>query len=115
MPQVAETVALPPSQAGLDCVFIHIECVIPGAHIQIYEPDTFPPAFLLTRYDDMLPAYGTTRSDNMLVLAFTVLNRRLDYHGFTPRFSYIFSEQHSNIPVYSFTRNQFRIGLTSLF
>jgi hypothetical protein len=75
----------------------------------------FQPVYFMTRYDDMLPAFGKTRSDDTIMLAFTLLNRRLDYHGFTPRFSYVFSEQHSNIPIYSFTRNQFQIGITSLF
>ena len=62
-----------------------------------------------------LAAFGKIRADNALMLAFNVLNRRFDYHGFTPRFSYVFTEQHSNIPLYSFTRSQFQIGLTSLF
>ncbi len=75
----------------------------------------FQPSYFITRYDDVLPAFGTTRRDNALMLAFTLLNRRLDYHGFTPRFSYVFTEQHSNIPIYSFTRNQFQVGVTSLF
>jgi outer membrane protein len=73
------------------------------------------PAYFITRYDDALPAFGRSRSDNTAMLAFTLLNRRFDYHGFTPRFSYVFTEQHSNIALYSFTRNQFQIGLTSLF
>jgi hypothetical protein len=73
------------------------------------------PSYFITRYDAMLPAFGKTRSDDALMLAFTLLNRRFDYHGFTPRFSYVFTEQHSNIPIYSFTRSQFQIGLTSLF
>jgi len=75
----------------------------------------FQPSYFITRYDAMLPAFGKTRSDDAVMLAFTLLNRRFDYHGFTPRFSYIFTEQHSNIPIYSFTRNQFQIGVTSLF
>ena len=75
----------------------------------------FQPTYFITRYDDALPAFGKTRSDDTLMLAFTLLNRHFDYHGFTPRFSYVFSEQHSNIPLYSFTRNQFQVGLTSLF
>ena len=75
----------------------------------------FQPAYFITRYDDVLAAFGQTRSDDTLMLAFTLLNRRLDYHGFTPRFSYVFSEQHSNIQIYSFTRNQFQVGVTSLF
>jgi tetratricopeptide (TPR) repeat protein len=75
----------------------------------------FQPTYFITRYDEALPAFGKTRSDDTVMLAFTLLNRRFDYHGFTPRFSYVFSEQHSNIPLYSFTRNQFQVGLTSLF
>jgi len=75
----------------------------------------FQPSYFLTRYDAALAAFGKSRSDDTVMLAFTLLNRRFDYHGFTPRFSYVFSEQHSNIPIYSFTRNQFQIGLTSLF
>jgi tetratricopeptide (TPR) repeat protein len=75
----------------------------------------FQPAYFITRYDAALAAFGKTREDDTVMLAFSLLNRRFDYHGFTPRFSYVFSEQHSNIPLYSFTRNQFQIGLTSLF
>jgi tetratricopeptide (TPR) repeat protein len=75
----------------------------------------FQPTYFITRYDDQLTGFGVTRADNTMMLAFTLLNRRFDYHGFTPRFSYVFTEQHSNIPLYSFTRNQFQIGLTSLF
>lgn len=75
----------------------------------------FQPAYFITRYDATLAAFGKTRSDDALSLAVTLLNRRFEYHGFTPRFSYVFTEQHSNIPLYSFTRNQFQIGLTSLF
>jgi tetratricopeptide (TPR) repeat protein len=75
----------------------------------------FQPSYFITRYDAALAAFGKSRSDDTLMLAFTLLNRRFDYHGFTPRISYVFSEQHSNIPLYSFTRSQFQIGLTSLF
>ena len=75
----------------------------------------FQPSYFITRYDATLAAFGKTRSDDAVSLAFTLLNRRFDYHGFTPRFSYVFTEQHSNIPLYSFTRNQFQIGVTSLF
>jgi outer membrane protein len=75
----------------------------------------FQPSYFITRYDAPLAAFGTTRSEDAVTLAFTLLNRRLDYHGFTPRLSYVFTEQHSNIPIYSFSRNQFQIGVTSLF
>lgn len=76
---------------------------------------TVQPSYAITRYDAPLPAFGKTRSDDTMVLGVSFLNRRWDYHGFTPRFSYVFTEQHSNIPLYSFTRSQFQIGVTSLF
>ena len=75
----------------------------------------FQPSYFITRYDAALAAFGKTRRDDTVMLAFALLNRRFDYHGFTPRFSYVFTEQHSNIALYSFTRHQFQIGLTSLF
>ena len=75
----------------------------------------FQPNYSITRYDDALAAFGKPRHDNALTLAFTLLNRRFDYHGFTPRFSYVFTKQNSNIPLFSFTRHQFQIGVTSLF
>jgi outer membrane protein len=73
------------------------------------------PTFYSTRYDAALPAFGVTRQDTAWMLSFTLLNRRLDYHGFTPRFSYIFTDQHSDISLFSYHRNQFQFGLTSLF
>jgi outer membrane protein len=75
----------------------------------------FQPSYFITRYDDALAAFGKPRHDDALTLAFTLLNRRFDYHGFTPRFSYVFTKQNSNIPLFSFTRHQFQIGVTSLF
>jgi tetratricopeptide (TPR) repeat protein len=75
----------------------------------------FQPSYYMTRYDAALAAFGQTRSDDTVMLALTVLNRRFDYHGFTPRVSYVFTDQHSNIALYSYTRSQFQIGITSLF
>lgn len=75
----------------------------------------FQSSYFITRYDAALAAFGKTRSDDTVMLALTLLNRRFAYHGFTPRLSYVFTEQHSNIALYSFTRNQFQIGLTSVF
>lgn len=73
------------------------------------------PAWFVTRYDEALAAFGKKRADDTLMLNLTLLNRRLDYHGFTPRFSYTFTDQHSNLALYSYTRHQFQIGLTSQF
>src|SRR6185503_8170009 len=43
------------------------------------------PSVVFTRYDGMLPAFGQSRSDDAFIIAFTLLHRRFDYHGFTPR------------------------------
>jgi tetratricopeptide (TPR) repeat protein len=76
---------------------------------------SFQPAWFVTRYDEALPAFGKKRADDTLMLNLALLNRRLDYHGFTPRFSYTFTDQRSNLALYSYTRHQFQIGLTSQF
>jgi len=73
------------------------------------------PAWFVTRYDEALSAFGKERADDTLMLNMSLLNRRFDYHGFTPRFSYTFTDQHSNIALYSYTRHQFQIGLTTQF
>jgi len=73
------------------------------------------PAWFVTRYDEALPAFGKTRADDALMLNMTLLNRRFEYHGFTPRFSYTFTDQHSNVALYSYRRHQFQIGLTTQF
>jgi len=73
------------------------------------------PSYYMTRYDAALAAFGRARSDNTAMLALTLLNRRFDFHGFTPRISWVYTDQHSNIALYSYSRSQFQIGVTSLF
>jgi tetratricopeptide (TPR) repeat protein len=75
----------------------------------------FQPAYFMSRYDAPIAGFGKTRSDDAMMMGISLLNRRFDFYGFTPRFSYTFTEQHSNIALYSYTRNQFQIGLTSQF
>jgi tetratricopeptide (TPR) repeat protein len=75
----------------------------------------FQPAFYVTRYDAALAAFGRARADDTAVLSLTLLNRRLDYHGFTPRLSWIFTDQHSNIRLFAYSRSQFQLGLTRVF
>ncbi|HWC62848.1 MAG TPA: surface lipoprotein assembly modifier [Rhizomicrobium sp.] len=75
----------------------------------------FQPSYYFTDYDRPLAGFGITRSDRALMLNFTLLNRRFDYHGFTPKFSYSFTNQDSNITLYRYTRSQFQLGVTSQF
>jgi Tfp pilus assembly protein PilF len=73
------------------------------------------PSLFLTGYDAALAAFGVRRRDQAETLSLNILNRRLDYHGFTPRFSYTFTNQQSDIALYRYSRNQFQIGITSQF
>jgi tetratricopeptide (TPR) repeat protein len=73
------------------------------------------PGYLISRYDDALAAFGKVRADDSWIFAVTLLNRRFDYHGFTPLLSWTYTNQHSNIALYSYSRSQFQLGLTSRF
>lgn len=75
----------------------------------------FQPTYYVTDYDAPLLAFGATRHDHAMSLSFNLLNRRLDYNGLTPRFSYTYTNQQSSIPLYRYSRNQFQIGITSQF
>jgi tetratricopeptide (TPR) repeat protein len=76
---------------------------------------SFRPSYFITPYDAALAGFGIARSDHMLLLQLDLLNRRLDYWGFTPKFTYIFTDQQSNIALFRYTRSQFQIGVTSQF
>jgi hypothetical protein len=75
----------------------------------------FQPSYYFTDYDAPLAGFGMTRSDHTFMLNLSLLNRRFEYHGFTPRLTYSFTDQQSNIPLYRYTRSQFQLGVTSQF
>ena len=95
-------------------------CVVAAAAIaKIFTLGGFPRAFgpscFITRYDAALAAFGKTRSDDAVSLAFTLLNRRFDYHGLAPRFSLHLPSSTATFRSTALPRNQLQIGLTSLF
>jgi hypothetical protein len=75
----------------------------------------FAPAYSATNYHGVIPGFGIARHDHTLVLQLNVLNRRLDYHGFTPKFAYTYTDNVSNLPLYRYTRSQIDVGITSQF
>jgi hypothetical protein len=75
----------------------------------------FQPSYYFTDYDAPLAGFGVARSDRTLMLNLSLLNRRFEYRGFTPKFSMSFTDQESNIPLYRYTRTQFQLGVTSQF
>lgn len=73
------------------------------------------PSLAFARYDEALPAIGIRRSDRTLSGQVTLLNRHIVLSRFTPRLSYTFTKQDSNMALYRFTRSRIEIGLTTNF
>jgi outer membrane protein len=73
------------------------------------------PSVLWTTYHAPLAAFGVTRSDNTWAIRLDLLNRRLEYRGFTPRLSFIYARQSSNVELYRYSRSQIQLGLTRQF
>jgi len=73
------------------------------------------PAFSWTRYDAPLPVFGVAREDHLWAARLDVLNRRIEYRGFAPRLSFIYTSQSSTISLYRYSRAQVQVGLTRQF
>jgi hypothetical protein len=73
------------------------------------------PSYSQTRYHAPLAGFGAARHDQVWSVKTELLNRRIDYAGFTPKFSFVFAAQDSNIPLYSYDRSQFSVALTREF
>jgi Tfp pilus assembly protein PilF len=73
------------------------------------------PSLTLTRYDAPLAAFGVTRRDTQWTAEIAALDRRLDWYGFTPRVSYAFTHNASNIALYGFDRSRIELGVTRVF
>ena len=73
------------------------------------------PALAWTRYNDPLGAFGIARDDQLWAARLDVLNRRIEYRGFAPRLSFIYTKETSSIVLYRFSRFQVQVGLTRQF
>ena len=73
------------------------------------------PTYSRISYDGPIPAFGATRVDHQVTAQLTVLNRRIDWHGLTPRISYIYTHNNSSINLYTFRRNRVELGITKAF
>jgi hypothetical protein len=73
------------------------------------------PSAAISNYDAPLAAFGRRRADRQWTLQLSVLERRIDIAGFTPRFVYAYTRNDSDISLYSFERNHFEIGVTRVF
>lgn len=75
----------------------------------------FAPSFTSINFDEPLAAFGATRRDRQYTIQTTVLNRRIDLYGLTPRVSYTFTRNNSTVALYRFSRSRFEVGITSAF
>jgi len=73
------------------------------------------PSITRITYDAPLAAFGVTRKDTQLSGQISLLNRRLDFHGLTPKLVYTYTKNDSSLPLYSFHRSKFELAITSSF
>ena len=76
---------------------------------------TVAPSVTAIDYEAALAAFAKVRRDRQYTVQATLLYRKIDIHGFTPRLGYTFTRNDSNIALYSFSRNRFELGITSAF
>src|SRR5262249_49827951 len=61
------------------------------------------PSYVITAYGAPLAGFGVTPRGHTANVNVSLLTRRFDYPGFTPRFSVSYTSQHSNIALYSYS------------
>ncbi|HEY2709065.1 MAG TPA: surface lipoprotein assembly modifier [Caulobacteraceae bacterium] len=73
------------------------------------------PSFTWIGYAAPLVLFAKTRQDHQWQVQLTVLNRRIDIGGFTPRIAYYYTDNESNLPLFAYRRNRVELGFTRLF
>jgi hypothetical protein len=66
-------------------------------------------------YGAPLAAFGVTRVDHQPSAQIMLLDRRIAWHGLTPRLSYAYVINDSTIPLYRFHRGRFEVSFTRTF
>jgi outer membrane protein len=75
----------------------------------------FHPEYRYQTYEENWPAFGERRRDHLLQLRVDLLNRRLEWAGFTPLLGYRYHYQDSTIDLYSFRQQRFEAKATRHF
>ncbi len=73
------------------------------------------PAYVLVDYDSAEAGFGVPRRDHQWQVRVTLLDRRIDIGGFTPKLTYTHTDNASDIGLYRYRRDQGQIGLTRSF
>jgi hypothetical protein len=73
------------------------------------------PSYAKIDYSDPFVAFGATRRDRQWAVQTTLLNRRIDVWGFTPRVAYTYTSNASSISLYAYERQRVEMGFTRNF
>jgi tetratricopeptide (TPR) repeat protein len=73
------------------------------------------PTYSRIGYGAPIAAFGATRIDHQISAQLTLLDRRIDWHGLTPRIGYTYTRNNSSIDLYTFRRNRIEVGITKAF
>lgn len=73
------------------------------------------PEYLHARYDDVTPAFGVERRDDLWRTRLRLTNRSWVFKGFSPELTLIHSSRRSNIDLYSYDRHQIQLGVSRLY
>jgi tetratricopeptide (TPR) repeat protein len=88
-----------------------------GYHREVAWGLTFDiqPEFYHFKYDGVQPLFGIKRSDDVARGTLSVYKRDWYWAGFTPVLSYVYTQDWSNVTIYSYTQHQLQIGITRQF
>jgi tetratricopeptide (TPR) repeat protein len=70
---------------------------------------------LHSSYDDPDPFFGLQRRDTEGRIEFEVLNRKIQWHGFSPQLHLGYDRRDSNLDLYAYRRFYSRIGISTSF
>lgn len=73
------------------------------------------PSYTHIAYHAPLAAFDATRVDSQYTGQVTLLYRRIDIYGVTPRIIYTYTRNESSIPLFRFTRSRWELGFTSSY
>jgi tetratricopeptide (TPR) repeat protein len=73
------------------------------------------PSYTRIGYEAALAAFAQVRLDHQMSGQVSLLDRKIDWSGFTPRLVYTYTRNDSTIPLYAFHRNRVELGFTRAF
>ena len=73
------------------------------------------PSVAEINYDSAQAGFGVARRDRQWQVRATLLDRRIDIAGFTPKLTYVHTDNDSDIGLYRYRRDQAQVGFTRSF